>query len=44
MPDRVLRIMTLGLVVLLVITVVVALVVWHTPGTHQINVPSVGRA
>ncbi len=43
-PGRVLVVLALGLAAVLLITVFVALVVWHTPALQPIDVPSVGKA
>ncbi len=41
---RVLVVLALALAAVLLCTVVVAIVVWHTPALQPIDVPSVGRA
>jgi hypothetical protein len=43
-PDRILLAVVVTLVVVLVATVLVALMVWHTPAMHPVPVPSVPRA
>ena len=44
LPDRVVLGMTLAVAIALVLTVVIALVIWHTPAMHPIEIPKVPRA
>ena len=42
--DRVWVVLTLVVAAVLVLSVVVALLVWHTPALHPVAVPSVAQA
>lgn len=44
MSNRALVLLTMVLAAVLLVTVVVALAVWHTPALQPVHVPSVGQA